>query len=425
MGDPLPVQLSLFDRRLKTEPYKAGPKWERGWEGVGAVHSSEDYRDSITRYSEGAAIQPTPALQRGASDCREATNGHINAQELQRRLYRKSKRERGCRYYSLYDKVYHPDILKEAWQRVKENRGAAGVDGLGIKEIKGEIGVEVFLGWIGKELKEKKYKPQDIRRVYIPKPNGDKRPLGIPTIKDRIVQMAVKIVIEPIFEADFCEASYGFRPRRNAHQSIEKVRKEITIGKKKVVDIDIAKYFYTIPHDRLMKKVSERIKDKSILKLIKGLLKAGVMEKGKVKVNEIGTPQGGVVSPLLANIYLNQLDKKWEAEEIAGKIGATLIRYADDLIVLNRHSEKWIYRRLKEILEAELGLKINGEKSKVVDVEKEAVRFLGFEIKRVRSRRSGKKFAIIYPSKKAREGLYEKIRKITDYRIPMKVEIVI
>jgi len=405
--------------------YKAEPKWARGWKGVAAVHSSDDYRDSITRYSEGTAVQPVPALQRGASDCREATNGHLKAQELQRSLYLKSKRERRCRFYSLYDKVYHPDILREAWLRVKRNRGAGGVDGYGIKEIEEKIGIERFLKGIEEELREGRYKPQPIWRVYIPKPNGEKRPLGIPTIRDRVVQMAVKIVIEPIFEADFCNTSYGFRPKRDAHQAIGVAWRHITRGKKKVVDIDIAKFFDTIPHEEMMKKVAERIADKNILRLIKGWLQAGVMEEGEITRNEMGTPQGGVISPLLANIYLNHLDRKWEEEGIEKKTGASLIRYADDFIIVSRDSEKWLLSKIRGILERELLLRINDEKSKVVDVEKEAVRFLGFEIKLVRSRRSGRKFALMYPSKKARKGLYERIRAIANPRMPVAIEFVI
>ncbi len=292
------------------------------------------------------------------------------------------------------------DILREAWQRVKRNRGACGVDGQGIKEIEKEVGVEEFLREIYGELKQKSYRPESIRRVYIPKPNGERRPLGISTIKDRVVQMAVKIVIEPIFEADFCSPSYGFRPKKSAHQAVEVVKQQVTFGKKKVIDIDIAKCFDTIPHDRLIKKVAERIADKNILRLIKKWLRVGVMEGGEVTANEIGTPQGGVISPLLANIYLNHLDKKWEAERIEKKVGATLVRYADDLMVVSRHSERWLYRKLEETLEGELGLRINRSKSRVVDVEEEAVRFLGFEIKRVKSAKTGKMFALCYPSKR-------------------------
>lgn len=411
--ETLPHQLTLFERELKTESYKEEPKWRREGEGVGAAHSSGDCRDNITRHSEGAAVQSMPAEQGGASDCRKATNGHLKAQDLQRRLYHKSKRERRCRYYSLYDKVYHRDILKEAWERVRRNRGAAGVDGIGIAEVEKEIGAGSFLAEIHEELKDKRYNPQSIRRVYIPKPNGDKRPLGIPTIKDRVVQMAVKIVIEPIFEADFCNSSYGFRPKRNAQQAIQEIRKQVAMGKKKAIDIDIAKYFDTIPHDRLIEKVAERIADSNILKLIRQWLKAGVMEAGKVTGSEIGTPQGGVISPLLANIYLNQMDRKWEAE-IEKKTGAKLTRYADDIMVMSRHSEVWLYKKLKEILEGELKLKINEDKSGIVDIDKSAVRFLGFEIRRVRSRNSGKLFAMCYPGKKARKAVNEKIRKVTN-----------
>jgi len=423
--ETLPIQLSLFESGFKTEPYKVAPKWVRGWEGVGAVNSSGDYRDNTTRYSEGTAVRPMPTLQRGASDCREANNGHLKAQELQRRLYLKSKRERRCRFYSLYDKVCHPDILKEAWLRVKRNRGAGGVDGYGIKEIEEKIGVDRFLRGIEDELKEGRYKPQPIRRIYIPKTNGGKRPLGIPTIRDRVVQMAVKIVIEPIFEADFCNISYGFRPRKDAHQAIEVVWRHITRGKKKVVDVDIAKFFDTIPHEEMMKKVAERIADKNILRLIKGWLEAGVMEDGEIKGNEMGTPQGGVISPLLANIYLNHLDRKWEEEGIEKKTGASLIRYADDFVIVSSHSERWLLSKIRGILENELLLKINEEKSKVVDVEKEAVRFLGFEIKLVRSRKSGRKFALMYPSKKAIKGLYERIRAIANPQMPIAIEVVI
>ena len=417
--ETLPHQLSLFEAELKTEPYKEKPKWRRGGEGVGAAHSSVDFRDNTTRNSEGAAVQPMPALQGGASDCRKASNGHIKAQDLQRRLYRKSKQERGYRYYSLYDKVYHKDILMEAWKRVKKNRGAAGVDGIGIAEVEKEIGIGVILDEIHRELKDKTYRPQAIRRVYIPKTNGGERPLGIPTIKDRVVQMAVKIVIEPIFEADFCKSSYGFRPKRNAHQAIEEIRKQIALGKKKAIDIDIAKYFDTIPHDRLMEKVAERIADGNILRLIKQWLRAGVLEEGRVKGNEIGTPQGGVISPLLANIYLNELDRKWEAEQ-EKKTGAKLLRYADDVMVLSRHSEVWLYKELRGILEGELKLRINEDKSEIVDVDRSAVKFLGFEIRRVRSKRSGKTFVMCYPGKKARKAVYEKVREVTDPLTPVK-----
>ena len=423
--ETLPRQPSLFEWMAKSKSYKAEPKRTSGGEGVGAVHSSEENRDSITRSSEGTAVQQKPALQGGVSDCSAdggTTNGRTKTQELQRRLYLKSKRERRCRYYSLFDKVYDRDILMEAWQLVRRNKGAAGTDGQGIKEIEEGIGVEKFLTDIQMELRTGQYRPRAIRRVYIPKPNGEKRPLGIPTVKDRVIQMATKIVIEPIFEADFCKSSYGFRPKRNAHQAIEEVRKHITFGKKMAIDIDISKYFDTIPHDRLLGKVAERIADKNILRLIKMWLKAGVMEEGEIKRNEIGTPQGGVISPLLANIYLNQLDRQWEKEGLERKMDAHLIRYADDLMVVSRHSAEWIYRKLEGILEGELGLKINREKSRIVDVEETAVGFLGFEIKRVRSRKSGKMYGMSYPSKKAMASIFEKIRRIANPVRPITAE---
>lgn len=420
--ETLPRQLCLYDRELKTEPNKAEPKWARGGKGVGAAHSSENRRDNITRCSEGAAVQPKPAERGGASDCRKAKNGRIKAQQLQRRLYLKSKREKTYRFYSLYDKVYHLEILQEAWRRVARNRGASGVDGQGIEEIEKEIGVEAFLCDLHRELKSKAYRPRPVRRVHIPKSNGEKRPLGIPTIRDRVVQMAVKIVIEPIFEAGFCNTSYGFRPKRDAHQAIGAISKQITYGKVKVIDLDLARCFDSIPHDKLMERVAERIADRNILRLIKSWLQVGAMEEGAVRGNEIGTPQGGVISPLLANIYLHQLDQKWEEEGIEKRVGATLVRYADDFLVLSRHSEEWLYRKLKGILEGEMGLNINPDKSRIVEVESEAVKFLGFEIKRVKSRRSGKKFAMCYPSRKSMKGLYAKIRKIADPRIPIETE---
>ena len=200
--ETLPRQPSLFEWMAKSESYKAEPKKTSGGEGVGAAHSSEENRDSITRSSEGTAVQQKPALQGGVSDCSAdggTTNGRTKTQELQRRLYLKSKRERRCRYYSLFDKVYDRDILMEAWQLVRRNKGAAGTDGQGIKEIEEDIGVEKCLTDIQTELRTGQYRPRAIRRVYIPKPNGEKRPLGIPTVKDRVIQMATKIVIEPIF----------------------------------------------------------------------------------------------------------------------------------------------------------------------------------------------------------------------------------
>jgi len=287
--------------------------------------------------------------------------------ELQRKLYRKAKQEKGYRFYLLYDKVYRGDILNHAYRLVKANKGAPGIDGETVVHIEErEGGVERYLEEIAGELKRKVCKPQAVRRVYIPKTTGGKRPLGIPVIKDRIVQMAVKIVIEPVFEADFQDNSYGFRPKRSAHQAMDDVRKHLFAGKTDVIDADISKYFDTIPHDKLMQLVAKRIVDKQILKLIKMWLRAPVVEdredgKKECKGNDKGTPQGGVISPLLANIYLNVLDTLWVVKKVQERLGARLVRYADDCVILCRGNTDRILRWVKQVFD-DLGLNMNEEK---------------------------------------------------------------
>mgnify|MGYP001559361919 CR=1 FL=1 len=240
----------------------------------------------------------------------QAEKPRDRVRELQGKLWAAAKRSRNRRFHALYDRIHRMDVLREAWRRVRANGGAPGLDGKTIQHIE-ERGVEEFLKKIQEDLKAKEYWPTPVRRQYIPKPDGKKRPLGIPTIRDRVVQMAVKLIVEPIFEADFEECSYGFRPRRNATQALEAIREAANAGYNWVVDGDIEKFFDTLDHELLMEAVRLRISDRQVLKLIRKWLKAGFMDEGAVHETERGTPQGGVISPLLANIYLSELDRRW------------------------------------------------------------------------------------------------------------------
>ena len=309
-----------------------------------------------------------------------------NVRALQRKLYLKAKQESTFRFYTLYDKIYQYDILHHAYDRVKQNKGSSGIDGVTFESIELNIGKTAYLQELQASLQSKTYRSQPVKRVEIPKANGATRPLGIPCIRDRIVQMAVKLVIEPIFEASFAKHSYGFRPKRSAHQAIGAIEKGLLQGHAQVIDADLSKYFDTIPHNNLLRTVSEKLLDGKVIHLIKQWLRVPVIQvrNGKQEVvggkkTRKGTPQGGVISPLLANIYLNILDRIWEKHQLSSRYKARLIRYADDMVILCKGGSEMPYAILKKLL-GKLGLILNESKTCIVNSRKQAFQFLGFSI---------------------------------------------
>ena len=343
---------------------------------------------------------------------------------LQRKLYRKAKLEPAYRFYALYDKVYREDILSHAYALVRSKKGAPGVDGVSFEDIEVE-GVGTLLAKLREDLRRKKYRAGAVRRVWIPKPDGKKRPLGIPTIRDRVVQMAVKIVIEPIFESDFCDCSYGFRPKRSAHNAIDDVADGLHKGYGRVIDADLAKYFDTIPHAKLMTVLAERIADGRMLALIKQWLKAPVVEEDDEtgrrrthggKGNRRGTPQGGVISPLLANLYLHLLDRVWTRNDLASRLQTRLVRYADDVVLLCAGPVREPMEILRSILDR-LDLSLNEEKTKVSNSWEESFGFLGFRVVLRKSKRSGKFYPHVEPTKESIQRIKERVKGLTNRRM--------
>jgi RNA-directed DNA polymerase len=346
---------------------------------------------------------------------------------LQHALYRAAKADPGRRFHALFDKVCRSDVLWRAWVAVRGNNGAPGIDKITLAAVE-EYGVARLLDELAGELREKRYRPMPARRVFIPKPGtGEQRPLSIPAVRDRIVQAAAKIVLEPVFEAGFLPCSFGFRPRRSAHDALQVLIDECWRGRRWVVETDIASCFSAIPHGKLMEAVEERICDRPLLKLLRAMLRAGVMEDGQVRRTDTGTPQGGVVSPVMCNVYLHRLDRAWDEHD------GVLVRFADDLVVMC-WSASQAARALERltVLLAGLGLEPKAAKTRIVHLTEggEGFDFLGFHHRLVRSRGlTGTRpvtFLARWPADKAMQRARDRLRDLTRRsRSPLPVKWIV